>query len=253
MTYSHNTYGDAFADVYDEWYQDLDDIDECSQFLVQLAERGTVLELGVGTGRIAIPLSALGAEFGVSVVGIDSSMAMLERLNSKQSDNARVHTIHGHMVREMPNGPFSLVLLAYNTLFNLLSADEQSQCLNAAVARLSLGGHVVVDCFVPGDELPCYIAPHLQRTTPRGVVMSEATVDIGQQLVDGVFTEVRNDGTRFERPWRIRYSSVADIDAMATAAGLHCEQRWSSYVPDAFTKQSVRHISVYGRLLNHRA
>lgn len=254
MTYSHNTYGDAFADVYDEWYQDLDDIDHCTEFLVQLAERGTVLELGVGTGRIAIPLAARGAEVGVNVVGVDSSAAMLRSLEAKQGDGAaRVHTVLGHMVREMPSGPFSLVLLAYNTLFNLLSADEQGECLSVATAQLAPGGHVVVDCFVPGTELPHYIAPHLQRTTPNGVVISEATVDAAQQRVDGVFTEVRNDGTRLERPWSIRYSTIADIDAMASAAGLHCEQRWCNYARDAFTNESARHISVYGRALSHRA
>jgi len=248
VTYSHNTYGDSFADVYDEWYHDLDVVDDCTEFLTQLAAGGTVLELGVGTGRIAIPLAERGSTFGMSVVGIDSSIAMLERLEAKQRDNdVRVHTVHGHMVRDMPEGPFSVVLLAYNTLFNLLSADEQYECLRSAGAQLAPGGHVVVDCFVPAGELPRYIAPHVQRTTSSGIVMNEATVDAVQQRVDGVFTEVSNDGRRIERPWSIRYSSVADIDAMATWAGLNLEQRWSSYARDNFTDESVRHISVYGR------
>ena len=253
MSYSHNSYGDSFADVYDEWYQNLDVIDDCIEFLLQLAEGGRVLELGVGTGRIAIPLATRGSAFGVSVVGVDSSVAMLERLEVKQGDNdARVDVVLGHMVRDMPEGPFSVVLLAYNTLFNLLNADEQHECLRAATARLAPGGHIVVDCFVPAGELPHYIAPHLQRTTPNGVVINEADIDIAQQRVDGVFTEVRNDGTRIERPWKIRYSSLAEIDAMAILAWLNCEHRWSNYARDPFTGDSARHISVYGHATGHR-
>lgn len=245
--YTHNTYGDDFADVYDEWYHDIDVIDDCIEFLLQLAAGGTVLELGVGTGRVAIPLAARGAAFGMRVIGIDSSEAMLKRLGSKQHDDARVHTVHGHMVREMPDGSFSVVLLAYNTLFNLLGAEEQLECLRQAESRLATGGHIVVDCFVPANELPNFIEPHLQRTIPGGVVKSEATVRADQQRVDGVLTEVFDDGKRVAHPWSIRYLSIADIDAMAESAGLKCEQRWSSYGRDLFTDESSRHISVYGR------
>jgi SAM-dependent methyltransferase len=253
VTYTHNTYGDDFADVYDEWYHDLDVIDDCIEFLLQLATGGTVLELGVGTGRIAIPLATQGAALGVSVIGIDSSVAMLERLETKQCHGARVNAVLGHMVQDMPDGPFSVVLLAYNTLFNLLSADEQLECLCSVATRLAPGGHLVVDCFVPASELPNFIAPHVHRVTPTGVVISEAVVIADQQRVDGVFTEVFSDGRRVEHPWSIRYSSVADIDAMATAAELKCEQRWCNYGRDNFTYESARHISVYGRAPIHGA
>ncbi|MHB1090268.1 MAG: hypothetical protein ACYC0U_04255, partial [Ilumatobacteraceae bacterium] len=91
---------------------------------------------------------------------------------------------------------------------------------------------------------------HVQRTTPNSVVLSEAVVNAAQQRVDGVFTEVFKDGRRIERPWSIRYSSVADIDAMAVSAGLHLEQRWCNYARDAFTEESARHVSVYGRVSN---
>jgi SAM-dependent methyltransferase len=245
--YTNNTYGDAFADVYDEWYHDIDVIDDCVEFLLQLAAGGDVLELGVGTGRVAIPLAARGAEFGVLVTGIDSSKAMLKRLESKQSHGALVHAVEGHMVRDMPDGQFGVVLLAYNTLFNLLSAEEQRECLRESESRLAPGGHVVVDCFVPTNELPNVVAPHVLRTTAHGVVTSEATVMDDGQRVDGVLTEVFDDGRRIAHPWSIRYASVAQIDEMALSAGLKCEQRWSSYARDNFTDESSRHISVYGR------
>lgn len=252
MTYSHNNYGDIFADVYDEWYHDLDDIEDCTEFLIQLTAGGTVLELGVGTGRIAIPLAESGVEFGLTVVGIDSSTEMLERLEAKQrGKDFRVQTALGHMVRDMPTGPFSVVLLAYNTLFNLLSADEQGECLQKVAARLVPGGHLVVDCFVPASELPDSVASHVQRTMSNGVVLSEAIVNSAQQRVDGVFTEVLSDGGRIERPWSIKFASIAEIDAMASSAGLHLEQRWCNYARDRFTDESPRHISVYGRAVSN--
>ncbi len=140
--YTDNGYGDAFADVYDEWYHDIDVIDDCTEFLLQLAAGGPVLELGVGTGRVAIPLATRGAEFGVRVIGIDSSEAMLKRLEAKQNQGALVYAVQGHMVRDMPEGQFSVVLLAYNTLLNLLSAEEQLECLRRIESRLAPGGHM---------------------------------------------------------------------------------------------------------------
>ena len=246
MTYSHNEYGDVFADIYDDWYHDLDDIKTCVTMLLQLAERGTVLELGVGTGRIAIPLAICGADAGIDVVGIDSSPLMLEQLLAKAPSSAPIWAVLGHMVRDMPEGPFALILIAYNTLFNLLTADEQRECLGAAAMRLAPGGHIVVDCFAPKNELPNYVAPFQQRSTPDGVVLSEATIDTDKQLIDGKFTEVRKDGSKVTRHWRVRYCGVEELDEMAVAAGLRCEQRWSDYTKQPFSESSSRHISVYG-------
>ena len=247
MIYSHNEYGEVFADVYDDWYHDLDDTEACVSTLIELAERGAVLELGVGTGRIAVPLAIRGAEVGIEVVGIDSSAQMLGKLLAKAPPCAPIWVALGHMVRDMPSGPFALILIAYNTLFNLLSADEQRECLATAAMRLAPGGHIVVDCFVPDNELPKFVAPFQQRTTPGGVVLSEATIDTAQQRIDGVFTEVHSDGSRLTRTWQIRYSAVDEIDSMAAAAGLKCEQRWRDYEKRSFTDSSSRHISVYGR------
>lgn len=246
MTYSDNKYGDIFADVYDDWYHDLDDIESCIAMLLQLAEFGTVLELGVGTGRIAIPLAVSGASLSVDVVGIDSSPLMLEKLLAKAPSDAPIWAVLGHMVRDMPDGPFALILIAYNTLFNLLTADEQQECLSKAADRLAPGGHIVIDCFVPQNELPAHIEPFKQRSTPDGVVISEATIDTANQQIVGALTEVRNDGSKVTRSWQVRYCGVEEIDEMAKSAGLRCEQRWSDYAYKPFSELSSRHISVYG-------
>jgi SAM-dependent methyltransferase len=246
VEYSHNQYGDVFADVYDEWYDNLDPVHEVVNFVAQLATTTSVLELGVGTGRLAIPLAVR----GIPVVGIDSSAAMLDVLRKKPYGD-QVETYLGHMVSEMPSGPFGVVLIAYNTLFNLLFEHEQRECLVQSARRLAPGGHVIVDCFVPNDSLPDHVAPYPVRTSRSAVVTSEATVDQDAQLMHGSFNEV--DGIGTHRPWSVRFATIAQIDDMATHANLVLEQRWSTYSCEAFTSESQRHISVYGMASQHLA
>jgi SAM-dependent methyltransferase len=128
VEYSHNQYGDVFADIYDDWYHDLDNITDVVEFVLQLADNSAVLELGVGTGRLAIPIAQAGAARGIQVVGIDSSQAMLDELRAKPNC-ALVETHLGHMVRDMPLGPFGVVLIAYNTLFNFAHRTRTTRVL----------------------------------------------------------------------------------------------------------------------------
>jgi SAM-dependent methyltransferase len=239
VTYSHNDYGEHFADVYDEWYSGLDDIDEFVGFMVDLADSQPVLELGVGTGRLAVPLSR-----HVPVVGIDNSAAMVARLLARNDADPRLAVTVGHMVRDMPRGHFAVVLLAYNTLFNLLEVSEQGACLAASAERLLPGGHVVVDCFVPDDELlGDSTLVHRGGTT----VQSNSWVDTEQQRMGGTFV----DDLHNERMWEIRYATPQEIDEMAATAGLVLEERYASYGREPFTSESTRHISVYGRAPRH--
>ncbi len=243
MEFSHyevsdNEYGEQFADVYDEWYENLDDIDSVVRFVVDLADSQPVLELGVGTGRLAVPLSQ-----HVPVTGVDNSPSMVARLLARPDVDPRLTISVGHMVRDMPRGPFAVVLIAYNTLFNLLSAGEQRACLAEAEKRLLVGGHVIVDAFVPDDSLAD--TPNESTRTMRGdrLVESRAWVDASQQLMGGSFV----DELGTHRNWQVRYASPTEIDEMAHAAGLVLESRFSSYAREPFTEASSRHISVYGR------
>ena len=245
MEYSHNQYGDVFADIYDDWYHDLDNIADVVEFVLQLAENSAVLELGVGTGRLAIPIAQAGAEHGVQVVGIDSSQAMLDELRAKP-DGALVDAQLGHMVRDMPSGPFGVVLIAYNTLFNLLTEHEQRECLQRAAQCLTPGGHIVVDCFVPDEALPDQLTDATHRSTSTGQIMSRWQVNRDSQVISGVFTQVSGNAPNISRPYSVRYASVAQVDEMAHEAGLVVEQRWSSYTHEVFTESSVRQITVYG-------
>lgn len=238
FVYSNNEYGEQFADVYDEWYEHLDDIDDVVHFVVDLADTQPVLELGVGTGRLAIPLAR-----HVPVTGVDNSPSMVARLLARPDVDPRLTVTVGHMVRDMPRGPFAVVLIAYNTLFNLLSADEQRACLAQANERLMVGGHVIVDAFVPSDELAD--TPRLDAQVRRGdrLVDSCSWVDAKQRLMGGTFV----DDTGRSRDWQVRYASPEEIDEMARAAGLVLESRFASYTREPFTEASSRHISVYGR------
>jgi SAM-dependent methyltransferase len=245
VEYSHNQYGDVFADIYDDWYHDLDNIADVVEFVLQLADSGAVLELGVGTGRLAIPIAQAGTTHGVQVVGIDSSQAMLDELRAKP-DGALVETHLGHMVRDMPLGPFGVVLIAYNTLFNLLTEHEQRECLQRSAHCLTPGGHIIVDCFVPNETLPDQLTDATHRNTPTGEILSRWQVDRDAQVISGVFTQVSSDAPTISRPYSVRYATVAQVDAMADEAGLVVEQRWSSYAHDVFDDSSVRQITVYG-------
>src|SRR5690606_36352662 len=123
--YDDTTYGRAFADVYDAWYTGISDVDVTVAVLAELAGGGPVLELGVGTGRLAIPLAERLPH--LRVVGVDTSDEMLERLRARHCP-ATLEVRRGDMVDGLPDGPFALVFVAYNTIFNLLSADRQQAC-----------------------------------------------------------------------------------------------------------------------------
>ena len=235
--YGPESYGDAFADVYDDWYADVTDVEACTNALAELAQGGTALELGVGTGRLAIPL----AERGVSVTGVDASTAMLERLAA--ADPARtVAAVRADFGVEMPNGPFNVVFAAYNTFFNLLTEEAQLTCLRLVEARLALTGHLVIEAYVPRSEAPERGVDG--RLTDEGVVLNVAVRDDSTQVVRGQQVELTNDGVKL-RPWQVRYLRPDQLDELAEHAGLMRVARWSEWSGAAFDDSSSRHISVY--------
>ena len=118
--YESDTYGDAFADVYDDWYQDLSDVSALVTLIDEYSSGRALCELGVGTGRLALPL----ASHGFSVTGVDTSSAMLDRLRAADHQQT-VTTFAGDMVDDMPSGPFDVMLIGFNTLFNLETQERQ--------------------------------------------------------------------------------------------------------------------------------
>ena len=213
--YHSSSYGDAFADVYDDWYRDLGDLDTIVGFLADLAGGGRVLELGVGTGRLAVPLRPHVA----AVVGIDSSEKMLDRLASNDPLGT-VTGVLGDMVDDLPDERFDVVVGAYNTVFNLLTAERQQACFTA-VARTARRptAAFVVEAFVPAT------APSGSQVTVRSiaadrVVLSASMHHAADQRAEGQFVELTEAGGVRLRPWAIRWADPDQLDAMAAQSGL---------------------------------
>jgi SAM-dependent methyltransferase len=245
--FTATTYGDRFADVYDDWYTDVTDTEACVDRVADLARTATppgdhprVLELGVGTGRLAIPL----AGSGVAVTGLDASVAMLDALRAKPG-GAEVTAVAGDMARPPLSGRrFHAVLLAYNTLFNLVDDGEQERCLAAARALLAPGGVVVLEAFVPDPEATPGDTVATRQVTADRVVLSVSRTDVRTQLVVGQFVDITEAGVKL-RPWQVRWASPSELDELADAAGLALVHRWADWDRAPFSPAAASHISVY--------
>lgn len=236
--YTSSSYGDAFADVYDDWYRDVSDIEATVRLVRDLAGGGRVLELGVGTGRLALPLAAA----GLTVTGIDTSDGMLDRLRANDPAGS-VRTLHGDMVDDLPDERFDVVLVAYNTLFNLLSAQRQADCFAAVAARLAPGGGFLVEAFVPVAHSGSQVSVRSLATDR--VVLSASIHHGDDQTAEGQYVELTEVGGVRLRPWAIRWSTVEQLDAMAERVGLHVADRWGDVDRRPFTTDSERHVSHY--------
>jgi SAM-dependent methyltransferase len=238
------TYGERFADVYDEWYGAVSDVAATVDAVAALAGERPVLELGAGTGRLAVPL----AERGLEVHGIDASPAMLERLADKAA--AAGVTVHAHRGDfadadvAVPGG-FGVVLVAFNTLFNLADAGAQRRCLANVAQRLAPGGVLVVEAFVPepGAAAPGGAVTPTVIEADR-VVLQVTRSDPQAQTITGSVVTITEAGIRL-RPWRIRWATPDELDAMAAEAGLERVERWGDWDRRPFDDDSPRHVTLY--------
>jgi SAM-dependent methyltransferase len=239
--YTNSTYGDAFADVYDDWYHDITGVDATVDLIAVLAAEFAelpVLELGVGTGRLAIPLAAR----GVRMVGLDASAAMLSKLTGNDQTHS-VRPVLGDMVDDQPDGPFGVVFVAYNTFFGLLSEERQQACFTAVAQRLAPGGAFVIEAFVPEPQAGSSVV--VRSMTADSVVLSISTHDEEAQTAQGQYISFSEEGRVRMRPWAIRYATVDQLDSMALSSGFHLAERWEDAERAPFTAESARHITVY--------
>jgi SAM-dependent methyltransferase len=251
--FERSTYGDAFADVYDDWYADVTDVGATVDRVLGLAGAGgRVLELGVGTGRLAIPMAAA----GLAVTGIDSSASMLARLAALDPDGA-VETRLGDMADDLPDGGsgggFEVTLAAYNTFFNLLGGDRQQACFDAVARILAPGGRFVVEAYVPDRETTSGSDVTVRSISVDRVVLSVSRQDPDMQRADGQFIEITEAGGVTLRPWAIRWATPAELDTMSTRAGLRLESRWADMAGTPFSADSPQHVSVYARPAGSRS
>lgn len=238
--YGIRTYGDQIADVYDRYYGAYDPATIGA--LKELAGNGPVLELGIGTGRVALPLR----EAGVPVTGIDASPEMVNKLRSKPGGSAITVAI-GDFADVAVEGEFALIYVVFNTFFNLLSQADQVRCFRNAAAHLAPGGRFVLEVFVPdlsrfrdGQDL------RLITQDQEEVRFDVAEVDTVKQLVVATHVTLGACGPRFY-PIRLRYAWPAELDLMAQLAGLELKERWGGWDRRSFSGASKSHISIYGR------
>jgi SAM-dependent methyltransferase len=240
--YRASTYGDTVADVYDALYGQTRNTDDEVRLLAELAGDGPVLELAVGTGRVAIPLAAT----GLDVHGIDASEAMVAQLRAKPGSE-RIRVAIDDFADVGLDGEYTLVFVVFNTFFALLDVDDQLRCFENVASHLAPGGRFVIDAFVP-DPTRFERGQHVE-VTHVGIDQARLNVsrhDAASQRVDSLIVLIGADGTR-TWPVRVRYAYPTELDLMAKLAGLRLEHRWGGWCREPFTSESVIHVSVYAR------
>jgi SAM-dependent methyltransferase len=234
-----------FAAVYDEVYaQEAEPsvVEPIAEVLAELAHGGAALEFAVGTGRIALALSAR----GVSVTGIELSPHMAERLRAKPGAGA-VSVIVGDMATSRVDGSFTLVYLVANTIMNVTTQDEQLAVFSNAAAHLEPGGRFVVSVIVPQ---PC-AAPdggkgRVFTLDPDHVGIETFDDPVGQIAWSHHWMEVGGRLVKHSAPYR--YVWPSELDLMARLAGFRLEHRWASWDGSLFTAKSSRHVTVYEKV-----
>ena len=206
--------------------------------LVELAGSGRALELGIGTGRIALPL----AQRGVPVHGIDLSKAMVARLRAKPGGDDIGVTI-GDFATTTVDGTFSVAYLVFNTIMNLTTQAEQVACFRNVAAHLEPGGCFVIEVGVPSLRvLPPGETMHAFHLSETRWGIDE--FDVARQGLISHHLEVV-DGKAERNSVPFRYVWPAELDLMAQLAGMTLRERWSGWKREPFTSESSKHVSVW--------
>jgi SAM-dependent methyltransferase len=241
MTASDGLFDERVAATYDEASAEMFDprvVESAVEFLAALVRDGRALELGSGTGRIALPLAAR----GVDVHGIELSRAMTERLRAKPGGEAIGVTI-GDFATAQADGTFRLAYLVYNTIMNLTTQDAQVACFRNVARHLDPGGSFVVEVSVPAlRQLPPGERFHVFDSSDGHWGIDE--YDVATQACISHHVRLRDGQVeRFSVPFR--YVWPAELDLMAELAGLRLVERWADWSRQPFTSESKKHISVW--------
>ena len=234
-------FGERVAARYDESSADMFEpavVEPVVDFLVELAGSGRALELGIGTGRIALPL----AQRGVPVQGIELSKAMAARLHAKSGAEDIGVTI-GDFSTTTVDGTFSVAYLVFNTILNLTTQAGQVACFRNVAAHLEPGGCFVIEVGVPGLRLlppgETFQAFHVSEThwgIDEYDVATQGLISHHLEIVDG---RAERNSVPF------RYAWPSELDLMAELAGMRLRERWSGWKREPFTSDSDKHVSVW--------
>jgi SAM-dependent methyltransferase len=237
-------FGEHVAERYDESTADMFDsavVDPVVDFLVELADGGSALELGIGTGRIALPL----AQRGIRVHGMDLSEAMVAKLHAKPGAEQIGVTI-GDFATTRVESTFSVAYLVFNTIMNLTTQDEQVACFQNVAAHLEPGGCFVIEVGVPA----------LQRLPPGETIRAFDVgpthhgfdeYDVARQGLVSYHYWIGDDKVEaFSAPFR--YVWPSELDLMARLAGMTLRERWNGWTREPFTSDSGAHVSVWQKV-----
>ena len=236
--FAPSTFGELNAEDYDAVHDP--GTTEEAVALISAIAGPRVLELAIGTGRIALPLAARGHE----VSGIEGSAQMMAKLREKPGGDA-IEVVIGDFADVGIEGPFDHVCLVFNTLFNLPSQEDQVRCFANVAERLAPGGTFLVEAFVPdlsGFEDGQRV--RTRRLDSASVWLEAATHDPVAQVIEFQRIRITREGTRLV-PLPMRYAWPAEIDLMARLAGLRLVERWGGWRREDFDSESRMHVSVY--------
>jgi hypothetical protein len=236
------SFGDDTAAIYDEISPRGDETATVA-FLKQLAKGGPALELAIGTGRIALPLAAE----GVKVDGIDLSPAMVAKLRSKPGGD-KLEVVIGNFADVAVLGTYRLIYVVFNTLFNLLTQDEQVRCFENVASHLTEDGLFVVEGGVPAEF---YRMRNHQYVDAEAIGIDHVRLDVARfdpvkQLLEETHVTLSRSGVQLN-PIVTRYAWPSELDLMARVAGLQLRERWASWEREPFSAASGNCVSVYER------
>lgn len=241
--YRPETYGDRIADIYDDDHgrelrgAGTDEV----EFLARLAKSGPALELGIGTGRVALPLQ----QQGVEVHGIDASERMIEKLRSKPGGRELPISISDMSKVDSPASEYRLIYVVEQTFFGLTTQQAQVDCFMNVYDRLKPGGRFLIHAFVPDLE---------RGTRHQSVEVKHVGVDVVEtkySMLDPVEQFLKSqrviisDGRVETYPEFLRYCWPSELDLMAKLANLNLEHRWADWAMSEFNSTSGSHVSVY--------
>ena len=239
--YTPTSYGDSFAgEDFEEVFASLPDPEAMIELLAGNAGRGPVLELGIGTGRVARPLAAR----GIPVDGIDVSDVMLAQLRCRARD-LPIRAIKSDLADFTPTRRYPLVFCVWNTFYSLRTSEHQARCFQTVADALLPGGVFVIEVFVPAlDHFAHGQEVRVREITADSVSLQVSLHDAHRQTVTSQHVVIRQDGVRLH-PHEIRYAWPSEIDAMASSAGLRLKDRWAGWRHQPFDRTAREHVSVY--------
>jgi SAM-dependent methyltransferase len=241
--WDYSSYGQFYAEDYDALFGNRDDLEVMTRRLRALAAGGPVLEFGIGTGRIALPL----AQAGVEVHGLELSEKMISILRSKPG-GARIPVTMGDFCEAVVDRSFSMVLVLFSTLFSITTQEDQVRCFENAARHLQPGGLFIVEGFlhdrarfVKGQSI------QVREIDTNSVTVQVSRHDALQQLLETQRIGLSAQGIKL-LPNRLRYIWPSELDLMGRIAGFRLRDRWVDWYGGRFTADSEQYIAIYERV-----